>query len=110
MTLSLVCLSIAMSLVSRCELMKSRSTTPLLGYVGVVLGGLCLHQFVTYSLLVRYLAGLNPRLFFRQISEVMMTAFSTSSSNATLPTALRVTQEKLGVPRDIASFVLTLGS
>ena len=83
---------------------------PLLGYVGVVLGGLCLHQFVTYSFLVRYLAGLNPRFFFRQISEVMMTAFSTSSSNATLPTALRVTQEKLGVPRDIASFVLTLGS
>jgi dicarboxylate/amino acid:cation (Na+ or H+) symporter, DAACS family len=41
---------------------------------------------------------------------VMTTAFSTSSSNATLPTALRVTQEKLGVPRDIASFVLTLGS
>src|SRR5215475_6401980 len=34
---------------------------PLLGYVGVVLGGLCLHQFVTYSFLVRYLAGLNPR-------------------------------------------------
>ncbi len=83
---------------------------PLLGYVSVVLGGLCLHQFVTYSFLVRYLAGLNPRFFFRQISEVMMTAFSTSSSNATLPTALRVTQEKLGVPRDIASFVLTLGS
>ncbi len=83
---------------------------PLLGYMGVVLGGLCLHQFVTYSLLVQYLAGMSPRFFFQQISEVMMTAFSTSSSNATLPTALRVTQEKLGVPRDIASFVLTLGS
>jgi DAACS family dicarboxylate/amino acid:cation (Na+ or H+) symporter len=83
---------------------------PLLGYVGVVLGGLFLHQFVTYSLLVRYLGGMNPRFFFRQISELMMTAFATSSCNATLPTALRVTQEKLGVPRDIASFVLTLGS
>jgi DAACS family dicarboxylate/amino acid:cation (Na+ or H+) symporter len=83
---------------------------PLLGYMGVVLGGLCLHQFVTYSLLVRYFAGMRPGFFFRQIREVMMTAFSTSSSNATLPTALRVTQEKLGVPRDIASFVLTLGS
>ena len=83
---------------------------PLLGYVAVVLGGLCFHQFVTYSLLVRYLGGMRPGFFFRQISEVMTTAFSTSSSNATLPTALRVTQEKLGVPRDIASFVLTLGS
>lgn len=83
---------------------------PLLGYMGVVLCGLALHLLVTYSLLVRYLGGMQPRFFFRQISEVMLTAFSTSSSNATLPTALRVTQEKLGVPRDIASFVLTLGS
>lgn len=83
---------------------------PLLAYVAVVLGGLCLHQFVTYSLLVRYLGGMRPGVFFRQISEVMTTAFSTSSSNATLPTALRVTQEKLGVPREIAAFVLTIGS
>ena len=83
---------------------------PLLGYMGVVLAGLGIHLFVTYSLLVRYLGGMQPGFFFRQISEVMMTAFSTSSSNATLPTALRVTQENLGVPRDIASFVLTLGS
>lgn len=83
---------------------------PLFGYVGVVLGGLCIHLFVTYSILVRYWGGMSPRFFFRQVNEVMVTAFSTSSSNATLPTALRVTQEKLGVPRDIASFVLTLGS
>ncbi|MBI3249381.1 MAG: dicarboxylate/amino acid:cation symporter [Deltaproteobacteria bacterium] len=83
---------------------------PLLGYMGVVLGGLGIHLFVTYSLLVRYLGGMSPPVFFRAVSEVMATAFSTSSSNATLPTALRVTQEKLGVPRDIASFVLTLGS
>lgn len=83
---------------------------PLLGYMAVVLGGLCLHLLVTYSLFLRYWGGMNPRFFFRQINEVVTTAFSTSSSNATLPTALRVTQEKLGVPRDIASFVLTLGS
>lgn len=83
---------------------------PLLAYVLVVMGGLCFHLFVTYSLLVRFLGGMRPGFFFRQITEVMATAFSTSSSNATLPTALRVTQEKLGVPRDIASFVLTLGS
>ncbi|MGE0821429.1 MAG: dicarboxylate/amino acid:cation symporter [Candidatus Binatia bacterium] len=83
---------------------------PLLAYVVVVLAGLCLHQFVTYSVILRVLGGMSPRFFFRQISEVMVTAFSTSSSNATLPTALRVTQEKLGIPRDITSFVLTLGS
>lgn len=82
---------------------------PLLAYMAVVIGGLTLHLLVTYSVIVRY-CSMRPGFFFRQISEVMTTAFSTSSSNATLPTALRVTQEKLGVPRDIASFVLTLGS
>jgi DAACS family dicarboxylate/amino acid:cation (Na+ or H+) symporter len=82
----------------------------LFAYVAVVLLGLAFHQFVTYSLLVRFTSGISPQLFFRRIREVMVTAFSTSSSNATLPTSLRVTQEKLGVPRDIAGFVLTLGS
>ncbi len=79
-------------------------------YVAVVLGGLALHQFVVYSLLLKFAAGVSPRWFFTNIQEVMITAFSTSSSNATLPTALRVTQERLKVPRHIASFVLTLGS
>jgi DAACS family dicarboxylate/amino acid:cation (Na+ or H+) symporter len=82
----------------------------LFAYVAVVLGGLAFHQFVTYSLLVRYTARLSPALFFDRIREVMVTAFATSSSNVTLPTALRVTEERLGVPRDIAGFVLTLGS
>lgn len=83
---------------------------PLLAYMAVVLGGLALHLLVTYSVIVRYFGGMRPGFFFRQINEIITTAFSTSSSNATLPTALRVTQDKLGVPRDIASFVLTLGS
>lgn len=79
-------------------------------YVAVVLGGLLLHQFGVYSLLVRLLGGMNPLVFFRKIREVMIVAFSTSSSNATLPTALRVAEERLGVPRQISGFVLTLGS
>jgi len=79
-------------------------------YVLVVLTGLAIHQFIVYSLLVRYLAGLNPLTFFQKIKAVMVTAFSTSSSNATLPTALKVAQENLGVPREISGFVLTLGS
>lgn len=83
---------------------------PLFAYMLVVIGGLCLQLFGTYSLILRFLGGMSPGFFFRQVTEVMATAFSTSSSNATLPTALRVTQEKLGVPRDITSFVLTLGS
>ncbi|HET6342575.1 MAG TPA: dicarboxylate/amino acid:cation symporter [Gemmatimonadota bacterium] len=79
-------------------------------YVGVVLLGLALHQFGVYSILVRVFARMSPITFFRKIREIMIVAFSTSSSNATLPTALRVTEERLGVPREISGFVLTLGS
>ena len=56
------------------------------------------------------LARLSPLDFFRRIKTIILTAFSTSSSNATLPTALRVTEENLGVPRAINSFVLTVGA
>lgn len=79
-------------------------------YVGVVLAGLALQQFGVYSLLLRFVSRMNPVIFFRKIREIMVVAFSTSSSNATLPTALRVTEARLGVPRQIAGFVLTIGS
>ncbi|MBC8043354.1 MAG: dicarboxylate/amino acid:cation symporter [Rhizobacter sp.] len=79
-------------------------------YVLVVLGALAIHQFITYGLIVKFAAKRNPFEFFRDIQEVMLTAFSTSSSNATLPTSIRVTNEKLGVHPDITSFVLTIGS
>ena len=79
-------------------------------YVAVVVLGLAIHQFGVYSVLVRVLARMNPLTFFRQIREIMVVAFSTSSSNATLPTALRVAEERLGIPRKISGFVLTLGS
>lgn len=82
----------------------------LAAYVIVVLTGLAIHQFVSYSILVKVFARMSPLFFFAKIKEVMITAFSTSSSNATLPTAMRVTEEKLGVPREITGFVLTLGS
>jgi DAACS family dicarboxylate/amino acid:cation (Na+ or H+) symporter len=79
-------------------------------YVGAVLLGLAIHMFGVYSLSVAVLSRLNPIDFFQRIKTVMITAFSTSSSNATLPTALRVSEENLGVPRDINSFVLTIGA
>jgi DAACS family dicarboxylate/amino acid:cation (Na+ or H+) symporter len=79
-------------------------------YVGVVLVGLAIHQFGVYGLLVRLLVRMNPVVFFKKIREIMLVAFSTSSSNATLPTALRVTEARLAVPREISGFVLTLGS
>ena len=59
---------------------------------------------------LRFLAGRAPLDFFRRSRVVMLTAFTTSSSNATLPTTLRVGQEELGLPREVAGFVLPLGA
>src|ERR1041385_1774346 len=78
--------------------------------VVTVLLGLSLHMFGVYSLSVYFLSRISPLEFFRRIKTVMLTAFSTSSSNATLPTALRVSEQNLGVPQEINSFVLTVGA
>jgi DAACS family dicarboxylate/amino acid:cation (Na+ or H+) symporter len=82
----------------------------LLWYAICVIAGLLIHQFVVYSILVRVLARLNPLTFFRKVTPVMVTAFSTSSSNATLPTTIKTAEEELGVPPQIAGFVLPLGA
>jgi DAACS family dicarboxylate/amino acid:cation (Na+ or H+) symporter len=79
-------------------------------YVVTVLLGLTLHQFGVFSLLIRLLVGYNPLKFFKKIETVMLTAFSTSSSNATLPTTITVAQENLGIPARICGFVLPLGA
>ena len=79
-------------------------------YVGVVLLALAIHQFVVYSLAVRFLGGMSPLAFFRGIQEAMLTAFSTASSNATLPTALEVAEKNLKLPPHVSRFVLTIGA
>jgi DAACS family dicarboxylate/amino acid:cation (Na+ or H+) symporter len=79
-------------------------------YVAVVLVALAIHQFITYSLVIRYIAKRSPVAFFKQMRTVMATAFATSSSNATLPTALKAAEEDLGLPRQISNFVLTVGA
>jgi DAACS family dicarboxylate/amino acid:cation (Na+ or H+) symporter len=79
-------------------------------FVLTVLLGLALHMFGVYSLSIYFLSRLSPLEFFRRIKTVIVTAFSTSSSNATLPTALRVSEQNLGVPQEINSFVLTVGA
>ena len=79
-------------------------------YVVTVLGGLAIHTFVVYPIALKFAAGVSPVEFFRRVRTVMLTAFSTSSSNATLPTALRVSEANLGVPREIGAFVLTVGA
>lgn len=82
----------------------------LLKYAILVLVVLAIHLFGTYSLVIKFIAKRNPLEFFRQMRTVMLTAFATSSSNATLPTALKAADEELGLPRDISSFVLTVGA
>ena len=79
-------------------------------YVLTVLAGLAIHTFIVYPIALRFAARVSPVEFFRRVRTVMLTAFSTSSSNATLPTALRVSELNLGVPREIGAFVLTVGA
>ncbi len=82
----------------------------LLSYVSVVLLGLGLQMFVVYPLAIRFLGGRSPLAFFRSVRVAMVTAFATASSSATLPTALKVAEENLGLPRHVSRFVLTAGS
>lgn len=79
-------------------------------FVLTVLLGLSIHMFGVYSLSLYFLSRISPLEFFRRVKTVILTAFSTSSSNATLPTALRVSERNLGVPQEINSFVLTVGA
>ena len=82
----------------------------LLMYVLTVVASLVAFQVVVYPVVLRFVARRRPREFFREAEIVMLTAFSTSSSNATLPTTMRVAREGLGIPREIAGFVLPLGA
>ncbi|MBB3763637.1 DAACS family dicarboxylate/amino acid:cation (Na+ or H+) symporter [Sphingomicrobium lutaoense] len=79
-------------------------------YVGVVLLALGVHMFVVYPLVLRIAGGVSPIWFFKNVQEAMVMAFSTASSNATLPYALKVADENLKLPRAPARFVLTIGA
>jgi DAACS family dicarboxylate/amino acid:cation (Na+ or H+) symporter len=82
----------------------------LAGYVIMVLLALAIHQFGVITVLARIFAGVKPRDFFRRTRTLIVTAFSTSSSNATLPTTIKTAQEEFGVPKEVAGFVLPLGA
>ncbi|MEC1260598.1 dicarboxylate/amino acid:cation symporter [Bacillus swezeyi] len=79
-------------------------------YMIVVILALFIHAVVTYGSTVALIAKRNPLTFFKDFSEVMVVAFSTSSSNATLPVSMDVAQRKLKVPEPISSFVQPLGA
>ena len=82
----------------------------LIYYFVAVLLVLMVHFFVTYPMLIRFVAGLNPITFYKRMMPVMVFAFSTSSSGATLPVTLEAVKKRLGVKNQVASFIIPLGA
>jgi DAACS family dicarboxylate/amino acid:cation (Na+ or H+) symporter len=72
--------------------------------------GLVIHLTGVIGVLAKTVAGVPYGVFFRKCRALMVTAFSTSSSNASLPTNIRTAEDEFDVPKDIASFVLPLGA
>jgi DAACS family dicarboxylate/amino acid:cation (Na+ or H+) symporter len=82
----------------------------LAAFVGVAVGAMAIHMFVVYPICIWLLAGRNPLKFFSAVREPIVVAFSTASSNATLPVSMRAAETELNLPRRIARFVLTVGA
>jgi Na+/H+-dicarboxylate symporter len=83
---------------------------PLLKYMATVLGSLGLHAFVVYPTLLVLLARLKPWQFLRNVYPAQVVAFSTSSSNASLPVTMEVAEDRLGTREEVHSFTLPLGA
>jgi DAACS family dicarboxylate/amino acid:cation (Na+ or H+) symporter len=83
---------------------------PVARFAGTVLLALAVQMFVVYPLTLRFIGKYDPLAFFRAIRPAMAVAFSTASSAATLPTSLDVGENRLGLDRDSARFVLTVGA
>ncbi len=81
-----------------------------LKYVLLVLFMLVLHASVTYSLLLRFIGGLSPRVFFSKMRAVLAFAFSTASSGATIPVTLKTVEQRMGADNKVASFTVPLGA
>lgn len=79
-------------------------------YFLTAMGGLIFYQFVVITLLAKWFAGIAPGRFYRGCRTLLVTAFSTSSSNATLPTTIRTATDEFGAPKEIAGFVMPLGA
>jgi len=83
---------------------------PMIGYFSVVVLCLLLHGFGTFSLLLTFLAKLNPLIFIKKMRPAHIFAFSTASSNATIPVTLQVVEQRLGVDNSTAAFTVPLGA
>ena len=79
-------------------------------YFGVVFFALVIHGTVTYSVILKLFTGLNPVIFIKKMRDAILFAFSTSSSNATIPVTLETATKKMGVDNSIASFTVPLGA
>ncbi|MCL9780151.1 dicarboxylate/amino acid:cation symporter [Vibrio sp. S4M6] len=82
----------------------------LAAYFLVLVATLLLHGFVTYGLMLKGFTGLNPMTFFKKMEDAVMFAFSTSSSNATIPVTMETAKNRMGVDNKVASFTVPLGA
>jgi Na+/H+-dicarboxylate symporter len=83
---------------------------PLAKYFFLVVGVLIIHVAVVYPLLLKLFTGLNPIMFLRKMRNAQVFAFSTASSNATIPVTLRAVEDRIGVDNSVASFTVPLGA
>lgn len=82
----------------------------LLGYVAVLVGSLAFHFFITMMIVLKLFSGLSIKTFLAKMREVQIFAFSTSSSNATIPITLRTVTKRMGVNNSVASFTVPFGA
>ena len=83
---------------------------PVMAYVVTLVGALFLHLFVTLMIFLKLFSGLNPVMFLRKIRPAQIFAFSTASSNATIPVTMRCVTERMGVNNSVASFTVPFGA
>lgn len=79
-------------------------------FIATVLAGLAVYLFIVLPLLLRVLGKINPIKFFKYMSSALITAFSTSSSAATIPVTIECLEEEVGISNRIASFIVPLGT
>lgn len=82
----------------------------LAGYVAVLAGSLMVHLFITLMIVLKLFSGLNPLMFLKKVRNAQVFAFSTASSNATIPVTLRTVTQRLGVNNSVASFTVPFGA
>ena len=83
---------------------------PMISYFSVVILCLILHTLGTFTILLTLIAKLNPVMFFKKMRPAQIFAFSTASSNATIPVTLQVAEQRLGVNNSIAAFTVPFGA